>query len=220
MPEQRFKVTVGMPVYNSEKWIRSSLESWLNQTMADFRIVISDNGSTDESVKICSSIAANDSRIEIYKNKQNIGISKNFRRAFEVGSGAEYFMWASSHDYFAPTMLQRCVSTLDKHPDAVACCGQTALFESDPTNAKPYIETIRTESHSPVERYLSIVSGLRVNNLVHGVFRTNALRDTRLMGDYFSSDNVLVAQLALAGRIIQLPETLFYRRWEASASTS
>jgi glycosyltransferase involved in cell wall biosynthesis len=214
------KVVVGMPVYNAERWLEPALESWLKQTLTDFRLVISDNASTDSSFQISSKFAAIHPKVELHLNARNIGIAGNFRRAFDLGTDSDYFMWASSHDYFSPSMLDRCVATLERHPDAVICCGQTALFERDVGDAVQYIEQPGADSDSPFERYLSIVQGLRINNFVHGVIRTRALRDTPLVGDYFSSDNVLVAELALAGKIIQLPETTFYRRWNKDASTS
>lgn len=213
-------VAIGMPVYNSEQWLRASLSSWLEQTFTGFKLVISDNASTDSSFQICSEFAARDSRIELHRNPRNIGICGNFRRVFQLSGPSEYFIWASSHDHFAPTMLERCVTTLEQRPDAVVCCGHTKLFEFEIDHAFPYEEKGGVDSDSPFERFRSVVEGIRINNFVHGVIRSSVLRETPLIGDYFSSDNVLVAQLALAGKIIQLPETLYYRRWEASASTS
>lgn len=214
------RVMVGMPVYNAAPWLAESLQSWRTQSLTNFRLVICDNASTDESFEICAEFAKLDPRISLHRNPRNIGICGNFRRVFRLAAASDYFMWASSHDHFASTMLERCVATLESRPDAVICCGQTALFERDVESAKYYDDVAGIDDDSPFQRFRAVVGGIRINNLVHGLIRTSALAKTPLVEDYYSSDNVLIAQLALAGKIVRLPEVLFYRRWEPRASTS
>ena len=90
-------VSIGMPVYNGERFIREALESLLNQTYRDFELIISDNASTDSTSAICVEYAARDQRIRYIRQAENIGPSANFRFVFDESTG-QYFMWAAHDD--------------------------------------------------------------------------------------------------------------------------
>jgi len=113
-------VSIGMPIYNAEKFLRQALDALLGQTFGDFELIISDNGSTDGSEAICREYASKDSRIKYYKNETNLGAAKNFNRVFELSRG-EYFKWASHDDICDPEYLERCVELLDRNPAVVLC---------------------------------------------------------------------------------------------------
>jgi len=66
-------VSIGMPVYNGEKYIREALDSLLAQTFADFELVISDNASTDGTEAICRNYAEQDARIKYFDSKRILG---------------------------------------------------------------------------------------------------------------------------------------------------
>src|SRR6266849_10693746 len=93
----RPRVSIGMPVYNREKYVGASIEAHLNQTYTDFELVITDNASTDRSDEICRAFAAKDSRVKYYRNPQNLGAAGNYNRCFELSVG-EYFRWTLSDD--------------------------------------------------------------------------------------------------------------------------
>ena len=65
------EISIGLPIYNSEKFIRKRLENILSQTFNDFELIISDNASTDDSVKICKEFMEKDSRIKLYVQDEN-----------------------------------------------------------------------------------------------------------------------------------------------------
>ena len=64
------RVSIGMPVYNGERYIRQALDALLAQTFVDFELIISDNASTDRTQDICLDYAAKDNRIKYYHNEQ------------------------------------------------------------------------------------------------------------------------------------------------------
>jgi len=218
-PVARPRVVVGMPVYNSARWLDSTIASWLSQSRSEFRLLISDNASTDSSFSICQEFARRDPRVAVNRNARNIGVYGNFRRVLELGRDGDYFMWAASHDFFSPTYLERCVATLESRPDCVLCCGRTKLFTGDVSNAADYPDVPLLEEDAPLVRFRSIITSLNRNNLVHGVFRMGALRNARGLGDHFSADTVLVAHLALMGKIVQLRDVTYYRRIDPEACT-
>jgi len=112
------KVSIGMPVYNGEAFIRAALDSLLAQTFADFELIISDNVSTDATEKICRHYAALDPRIRYYRNDVPIGPMENFNRLIDLAV-APYFMWAAHDDVRDSSFIDCLVRALDTHPQAV-----------------------------------------------------------------------------------------------------
>ena len=80
-------VSIGMPVYNGERFLEIALNSLLGQTLQDFELIISDNGSTDKTEKICRQYAQADQRIRYFRHAQNLGAGWNFDRVVELANG-------------------------------------------------------------------------------------------------------------------------------------
>src|SRR5256885_2243864 len=106
-------ITVGLPVYNSERFLRQSIDSLLAQTYSAFVLVISDNASTDGTAAICKQYAANDSRIRYTRNEVNIGNPRNFNRVAGLAT-TRYLKWSTADDYWAPTFLERAVEIMER----------------------------------------------------------------------------------------------------------
>jgi glycosyltransferase involved in cell wall biosynthesis len=87
-------VSIGLPVYNAGQYLEEALDSILAQTFEDFELIISDNGSTDNTEAICWSYARRDQRIRYFRNETNLGAAWNFNRVFELASG-KYFKWTA-----------------------------------------------------------------------------------------------------------------------------
>jgi len=83
-------ITIGIPVYNGEDFIRDCLNSICNQTYENLEIIISDNASDDHTSEICEEFAAKDLRIKYFRNKKNLGAAPNYNKVFELSSG-EFF---------------------------------------------------------------------------------------------------------------------------------
>ena len=120
MPSSNPKVSIGLPVYNGQHYLRQAIESIVNQTYRNFEVIICDNASTDDTPAICAEYAAREPRIRYHRQPQNIGATANFNRTFELASGP-YFKWAAHDDVLEPTYLEKCVAVLEQTPDAVLC---------------------------------------------------------------------------------------------------
>lgn len=105
MDQSRPMVSIGMPVYNGERFIREALDSLLAQTFADFELIISDNASTDATASICGQYAKQDSRIRYLRQESNIGAAANFRFVLDQAV-APYFMWAACDDKWSSDWLE------------------------------------------------------------------------------------------------------------------
>lgn len=106
-------ISVGIPVYNGENYIRESVDSVLRQTESNFELVVVDNCSTDNTLEILATY--NDSRIRVVKNPSNLGSTYNYNRCAELALG-EYFVILPHDDILLPTMLETFSKALSSDP--------------------------------------------------------------------------------------------------------
>src|SRR5688572_28337892 len=91
-------VSIGLPVYNGERFLSEALDSLLGQTLADFELIVSDNASTDRTAEICLAYAARDARVRYVRQQTNIGAIRNWNFVARQARG-QYFKWASANDF-------------------------------------------------------------------------------------------------------------------------
>jgi glycosyltransferase involved in cell wall biosynthesis len=206
-------VTVGLPVYNGERYLAESIESILGQTERSLRLVISDNASTDRTPEIVRDFAARDDRIVSLRAEANRGAAWNFNHVF-AGCDTPYFKWAAADDVLAPTCVERLLEALrEASPGAVLAFPHTVVIDEESRKVGDYVDPLATSPDDPPHRRLGhVVERMLKGNLVFALMRTEGLRRTRLHGSYPSSDFVLIAELALVGGFVEVPEPLFYRR--------
>jgi glycosyltransferase involved in cell wall biosynthesis len=204
-------VSIGLPVYNGAQFLPQALESLLGQTYRDFELIVSDNASTDETAAICAAYAARDSRIRYIRQAVNIGAPRNWSFVVNVARG-RYFKWASCNDRCAADMLERCVAVLDRQPLAALCYGRTCLVDEETGIQQPYGDDIAVEDDRPSDRFIHLLTALRLNNAQSGLIRLDILRQTGLDRPYPAGDMPLMAELALRGTFVLLPDILLFRR--------
>lgn len=218
MGDKRPRVSISLPVFNGERYLAGAIDAILMQTYADFELIILDNASTDRTPEICQAYAAKDPRIRYYRNAKNLGAAPNFDRAFELSSG-EYFKWAACDDLIAPDFLAKCVAALDQHPATVLCYARAVAIDEHGTFLDTYNPRPDTSSPKPQGRFRNLVLAPHMALQIFGLIRVSALRKTALVGSYPSSDEVLLAELALLGPFYEVPERLFSTRIHPGQST-
>lgn len=205
------RLTVGLPVYNGERYLAQALDDLLGQTYTDFELIISDNASTDGTEAICRRYAAADTRVRYVQQGRNIGAAGNHNVVVNEARG-ELFKWAGHDDLYSPNLLRCCVDALDEHPDAVLASCLSVIIDEDGTPVRRvmhYPEAVDSP-RAPV-RFRSVLFGLGGDD-DYGVIRTDVLRRTALSGSHYHADRTLVAELVLHGPFHRVPETLYYRR--------
>ena len=125
--ENKSKLSIGIPVFNGEKFIRKCLDSLLCQTFSDFEIIISDNASTDLTSKICEEYKKQDNRILFFQQKSNIQMIGNFNFVLEHAKN-EYFMWASVDDIWHPEFIEKNLTFLEKNPNFIGSTSEIEYF--------------------------------------------------------------------------------------------
>ena len=212
MNEQKPSVSIGLPVFNGERYLKEAIESLLSQTFTDLELIICDNASEDATQEICTFYAEKDQRVRYHRNEINVGAAKNYNRVFELSSG-KYFKWAAHDDMCAPEYIEKCVAVLDAQPSVVICHTNTIYIDANGDEYDSFDDRLDLRSPKPYERYHKyFVRPYKRCNAVFGLMRTDILKKTSLIGAYHASDQVLLGQLALYGIIYRIPEPLFYRR--------
>ncbi|MEL6930145.1 MAG: glycosyltransferase family A protein, partial [Cyanobacteria bacterium J06600_6] len=185
------KVSIGMPVYNGENYLRETLESLLSQTFEDFELVIADNASTDDTESICRDYQAQDSRIKYHRNQENLGAARNYNKVFSLASG-EYFKWAAHDDLCCPCFLEKCVQILDSDPNVVLAYTGCNEIDEHGQEIKQWKNLPHNfSSPNTSQRIKELIS----NNswvLIFGLIRSKVLSMTPLLGSFAMHDWILI----------------------------
>ena len=112
-------VSIGMPVFNDKPFLAPAIDALLAQTYTNFELIISDDGSTDGSEKICRDYAARDPRIRYIRQPKTLGISRNMTFLLGEGKG-EYFMWAADDDLWHCDFIATLHTALEQNPESIS----------------------------------------------------------------------------------------------------
>jgi glycosyltransferase involved in cell wall biosynthesis len=203
------KVSVGLPVYNGAEFLAAAIESILKQTYRDLELIISDNASTDATRDICLGFASRDSRIRYFRQDHNIGAGPNHNFCAQQASG-KYFRWASHDDLLEPRYLEACVAMLERDPSAVLCHSKTRIIGDKGEAFATHLAGL--DSPRPSERFGAIILKPHWCVEMFGLIRASSLAQTHVMSNYFGGDKTMLAELALLGRFLHVPEPLFINR--------
>jgi glycosyltransferase involved in cell wall biosynthesis len=204
-------VSVGLYVYNGERYLKEAVESVLNQTLTDFELIISDNASTDRTSEIAEVYAERDDRVRYYRSKKNMGPGRNMCRVYELATGT-YFKWSAADDVLKPEFLRRCVEILKSDHDCVLTYAKTTEVDQNGTFIKNYVTPVKAESNDPVARFGEMILTDHNCYQIFGVMRMSALHQLPPQGIYVNGDRVLLARMSLLGRFREIPEPLFISR--------
>jgi glycosyltransferase involved in cell wall biosynthesis len=204
------RVSIGLPVYNGEKFLAASIDSLLGQTYQDFELIISDNASTDGTADICRQYEKQDPRIRYFRQEHNIGAAPNYNFVINEARG-ELFKHASHDDLYGRDLLARCVAALDENEKIVLAHSWSAIIDENGTVVKVVNYPVNTAAAEATERFRSMLfDGWGDDE--GGVVRTAVLRRTPLHGSYHFSDRTFIAEIGLHGPFHMVPEYLYFRR--------
>lgn len=197
------RISVLMPVFNSEKTLRQAVKSVLNQTCGDFELVAVEDGSNDGSWPLLQKLATEDPRIRAFKNDHNLGLMKTLNRAISLAT-TDLLARLDSDDEMRPSRLEKQLRFLDENPD-VAVVGSWYTFMG------------RTESLDRLYRLpvspVDIQNQLLIDNpLCHSsvMIRKKALQEVGGYRDEFrnSEDYDLWLRLTKSHKLANIPEPL------------
>ena len=206
------KVSIGLPVYNGEKYVREAIESVLAQTFKDFELIISDNASTDKTGEICREYANKNRRIRYYCNEKNLGCAKNFNRTFELSIG-EYFKWLADDDAIEPEFLFRSIELMEREPMLVLVCSYCLNHIENENIYQIFDYDYNLKSPIPHQRLSQYLFRMKISKIpIWGLMRSDILRTTHLIRPFIGTDDCLLIELALKGKFGQIPLPLLRLR--------
>ena len=206
------RVSIGIPVFNGENYLEQAMRSALDQTFDDLELIVADNASTDRTAEIAQDLAAADRRVRYLRNEHNLGAAPNYNRVWEESRGS-LFKWLSHDDRIRPDFVARTVAALDAAPDAVLCNGIVDYIDETGTVFANYTSVLgEAGGADPAERFAAMV--LRSHSCVDffGMIRREAMVGSLLHASFHGADRAFLVQMALRGRLLQLPEPLVQMR--------
>ncbi len=217
------KVSVIVPVYNVEKYLRECLDSIVNQTLEDIEIICVNDGSTDSSLSILEEYAKNDSRVKII-DKQNSGYGNSMNRGLDSATG-EYIGIVESDDFIKPEMYEE-LYALAKENDADIVKGDFYHYTTY-NNDNKKIKAIKEEyadrvinakkCSSILEIYPSIWSAIYKREFIE----KNSIRFLETPGASYQDTGFTFKTFALAERVYMTTKPyLYYRQDNINSSVN
>lgn len=121
------EISIIVPVYNVEKYLENCIESILNQTFKDFELILVDDGSTDNSGKICDIYEKKDTRIKVI-HKNNGGLSSARNAGLDIACG-KYIGFVDSDDSIHPKMYEVLYNLIKNHKSDISCCNYKCTYD-------------------------------------------------------------------------------------------
>ena len=206
------EVSIIVPVYQVEKYIRQCVDSILAQTFTDFELILVDDGSKDRSGEICDEYAGMDERVKVV-HKENGGLSDARNRGMDQAVG-KYFMFVDSDDYIAPTMLESLYSSMRRENADIVVCNFRFTFDN--ASEKSFSTEVKAEVLTGAEIFYD-----RKNERNYGIWTVawNKLYKKETIGkvrfrfgkyheDEFWANDIYQMDI----KVVTIPESLYYYR--------
>lgn len=209
MTDRMPPVTIMVPAFNADKFLREAIESLLAQTYADFEMIISDNASEDGTEAICRRFAEQDPRIRYTRNPVNLGSNGNFLNLLALSRG-QYLFLASDHDLWRPDLLERYMAEFEKRPECILAYSPATVISA----AGDILRVNQPDTPKDVGKFstfYNVLSGAICSEAICGVIRKDALLKTSFHTS-LGPDTLMLAELSLYGPFCQLPQSYYYRR--------
>lgn len=206
-------VSIGIPVFNAQRYLERTLTALRDQDLADIEVIVSDNGSTDDTPAIAQRFVEADPRFSLISLGRNIGMPRNYNRVLEAAR-APLFMWNASDDKVRPRHLSACVDALEQHPEASLAFSKVVYVDADDAVCgRMDDDGLDFLTPGPAARARTFLTRDVYQAIGYGaVMRTGFIRGIGGMPVHFSSDVTLGIRMALRSSWVQVDEPLYEAR--------
>ena len=206
------KVSIIIPVYNAEKFIGKTIESVLNQTYKNWEILIFNDKSKDNSLKIIKKYSEKDKRIKFVDSKENVGVVAARNKLIEIATG-EFIAFLDADDYWKQNKLEKQIKFMLKNNALISCTEYTRVTEDEKEINDIIIKEIITYEDMLKNNYLGCLTV---------IYTANKLRKRYFKEREKNEDYVLWLEIVKETKIIfGLKENLaFYRVLNNSRSSN
>ena len=150
------------------------------------------------------------------RNAENIGQNNNFTRVYQLGQG-DYFRWMGDDDSLEPGYLLACVAMMDAEPSAALISTYQSHIKPDGTEIYEEYRGPRPDSSDPIDRLKSLLKLMNGSRYwidpVYTLIRRSSMPSEQPIRTLRFGDQILAAELALAGPYLHVPELLAHRSW-------
>lgn len=204
------KVTVGVPVFNEGKYLPKTLESLINQEFTDWKAVISDNCSDDNTWEIINKYADRDDRITGYRHEEKKPTLENFHYTL-LRAETEFFVWLGGHDLFDKRYLKAAIVALENTPDAAMVYPKSIFIDTEDKVLGHADSDIQSNGLNRRDRMCKIARNLSSCSAIHGVFRRALLANSPFK-KVVGPDHLILFSVSAYGKFIELPFVGIQRR--------
>lgn len=205
-------VSIGMPVFNGEKYIEEAIRSLLEQSYRNFELIISDNASNDATPDLCRVYAESDSRIRYICQIENIGPLANFQFVLSEASG-QYFMWAAADDVWSNNWLEDLIATIVSSKSSAAF-GRIQVIDD---NSEPALHVANYKKFKYMEctlfrriKYFLQFEGEGKANPIYSLWDINSISGLHILE--YKYDFIIIFDLLKTCNIANTSSAILYKR--------
>ncbi|NTW71212.1 MAG: glycosyltransferase [Eubacteriaceae bacterium] len=205
------KVSIIIPVYNTEKYISKCIDSIMGQAFTDFDLILVNDGSTDNSGKICNNYASEDDRISVI-HKPNGGQSSARNAGLAIAKG-EYISFIDSDDWIDPDFYCTLVEYADSNRADIAACNLYVVNQWD--QIRPFTPDAKSKIYSRAEAVEEIFSNrILTFSPCNKIYRRHIFENLRFDQDIILEDmDIAYKIIHRANKIVYLEQPLYYYRY-------
>lgn len=221
--------SVIIPMYNSEKFIKKTLELVSKQTYTNFEVIVIDDCSSDKCYEICNNFIKKDSRFHLYRNEVNKGICETRNYGINIANG-EYIIFCDDDDEIVPSLLQDNITLLEEKNASFVKFGRE-LIDIDKNNKIVSYKTSNIpnelvyEDKELFDNFFEIKKTGVLINVWNGIYRKEIIKNNNLFFDtnmkYGSEDaKFSLEYLLVSAKLVINPQNYYihYRRVNSSTS--
>ncbi len=230
------RVSIGLPIYNGEKFLQKKIESLLEQTIKDFELIISDNASTDSTPTICQEYARKDKRIRYFRQEKNMGAIWNLKFILQEAK-SNYFAWTAVDDIILSEFFEKNIKILDSRNNVICSISQVEHYGERTDSLKPKLgDSLLTRFEKKIKRHYNYITVYRLSGsyekklrcclkrregfqIFYGVYRTDVLRKSMISDHITGFDWLTILNALKFGDCNVLGEVLMYR-YDGGVSSS
>lgn len=219
-----YDLTIGIPVFNEEKYMRNTITSIQNQSYKHFNIYLFDDQSTDTSYSIAKELAQEDERISLFRNAENMGNLYTFLQLLKI-SRTKFFGWVGAHDLLDEHYVSLLLNELKKDSSVSYVYGDLCFIDEENNYLGKDDEKLVTpkEDMTNVENYIQMIGQCRTGGInFHGVYRKEVLNNfwQTQKNTYVGWDHIILSRANFFG-VKHVPTARYrMRKFESRSSTT
>ena len=205
-------VSIGIPVFNEEKYIIDTINSALSQTYDNLEIIISDNCSKDGTALKIHDLVNKFDHVDLTIQNKNIGAIENFNYVKKKAKG-EFFMWLGGHDIISPDYVQECLEPFQNNDTLILVYSKAKYFpiNTESTSNRDASIDLVTIGLNPLERAMKVLNP-SICTAIHGVFKMKGVESCFLENIPIGPDNGFLFETSIKGEFYEVGKGLYFRR--------